>query len=199
MSNLENLKKALADEAAAQAAAVKAEAERRAEALRAEAAERAEGLRAEALAAARRESERLRRQAEAEERLLRRQKLLAAKAELVGRVMETALQRLVELPEEEYRALLLRLFVESAPEGRVAVALNRRDRERLGQAFLRRAEAELSAHGRRVELSLAPEPAGFKGGFQLKAEGFEVDCAMESLLQREADALEPEVARVLFG
>ncbi len=199
MSNLERLTEVLRGEAAEQAAKIEAEAERRVGEIRAEAEAKAERLRSEARATAQREVERRQRQAEAEARLLRRQTLLAAKAELVRRVMAEALQRLADLPEAQYRALLLRLIAGSAPAGRVTVALNRRDRERLGEAFVRQAAGELAGRGVRAELVLLPEPAGFAGGVRLAGPDFEVDCSLERLLELAADEVEPEVAKALFG
>lgn len=199
MSKLENLKKALADEAAEQASAIRAAAEEKARAIRAEAEAKAARLKAESLAAAGRELELRRRQAAAEERLLRRQAVLAAKAELVGRVIAEAGKRLAGLPDEEYRALIARLIEESAPEGSVMAAVNHRDRTRLGAAFFKQVAADLSSRGRRVEFALAAEPAEIGGGVKLKGENFEVDCSFERLLERAAETLEPEVAKALFG
>lgn len=199
MSNLENLKQTLADEAAAQAADIRATAERQAQAIRAEAEAKAHKLREEAREAAQREIELRRRQAAAEERLLARQAVLSAKAELVKRAIEKAREKLGELPDGQYRALVARLVEESSPDGRVTVVMNRQDQARLGEPFLQQVSAELAARGRRVELVLAAEPGNMDGGVRLVGRDCEVDCTFERLLEQAAEALEPEVARALFG
>jgi vacuolar-type H+-ATPase subunit E/Vma4 len=199
MSNLENLKRALWEEAAQQAAEIEAEAERRTGELAAEAEAKAERLRSEARAEAQREVERRQRQAEAEFRLLRRQTLLATKAELVRQVMAESLRRLTDLPETEYRALLLRLIAAAAPAGRVIVFLDAKDRERLGEELVRQAARELGTRGARTELVLSAAPEEFAGGVRLAGPEVEVDCSFERLLELAADEVEPEVAQVLFG
>lgn len=199
MSNLERLKETLAAEAAAQVAGIQAEAERRARTARAEAEAKAAQIRAEAVAAAEREIALRQRQAEAEERLFTRQAILTAKAGLVEEVLAEARQRLAGLPEPEYRELLTRLIADSVPEGKVTVVLNRRDHDRLGQAFLGLVAGELAARGHRVELVLAPEPGALDGGAKLVGPDFEVDLSLGRLLERVADSLEPEVAKALFG
>ncbi|MGE5553904.1 MAG: V-type ATP synthase subunit E [Betaproteobacteria bacterium] len=199
MSNLERLRETLAREAAEEAAEIRAEAERRAEEIRAEAEAKAERLMAEARAAAQQEIERRQRQLEAEVKLLRRQTLLATKAELVRQVMAEALRKLTDLPEAEYRELILHLIAGSTPRGRVTVVLNRRDRERFGEGFVKKNSRELAAGGIQAELVLSPEPAEFAGGVKLVGPDFEVDCSFERLLELVADEVEPEVAKVLFG
>ncbi|MDI6871221.1 MAG: V-type ATP synthase subunit E family protein [Bacillota bacterium] len=199
MSNLDRLRETLAGEAAGQAAEIRAEAERRAAEIRAEAGVQAERLRAEAVRAAQREIELRQRQSAAEERLLRRQALLEAKAELVGRAMTIALEKLADLPEEQYRALLSRLIEENAPDGQVTVVLNRRDQARLGEGFVKQVAGNLAARGRRVELVLSPAAEELAGGVKLVGRDFEVDCSLERLLELAAEAVEPEVAKVLFG
>lgn len=199
MSKLENLKKALADEAAAQASEIRAAAGRQAEAIRAEAEAKAARLKADSQAAAGREIELRQRQAAAEERLLRRQAVLAAKAELVGRAIEEAGKRLAELPDSEYRALVARLIEESAPEGSVTAAVSQRDLARLGADFFEQVGTNLTSRGRRVKFALAAQPVQIGGGVKLTGENFEVDCSFERLLERAAETLEPEVAKALFG
>jgi vacuolar-type H+-ATPase subunit E/Vma4 len=198
MSNLEQLRQTLAEEAAAQAAEVLAEAERRATAIRSEAETKAGRLRAEAVGAAERENEARDRQAEAEARLHRRQALLSAKAGLVGQVMAEARQKLAGLPEAEYRAFLAGLIAASAPRGRVTVTFGARDHDRLGQAFLDQMAADLATAGRSVQLILADRPGDFAAGVRLAGAEFEVDCAVHRLLERAAELVEPEVAKALF-
>ena len=58
---------------------------------------------------------------------------LAAKQEMLSRAYDKALEQLLNLPEQEYTALLADLAVKAAVTGREAVILSQKDRTRYGK------------------------------------------------------------------
>ena len=152
---------------------------------------------------------------------------LSAKQEMVGRAFDLALQKLVDLPEADYIALLARLAVEASRTGREQVIFSQKDRARYGKQVVTQANEILA---RRVApklpedltasragavldrvvtgasavlsgtgmLTLAEESRPMAGGLILRDGRVETNCSFEVLIHLQRDALSAEVARVLF-
>ena len=114
------------------------------------------------------------------------------------RSLPAAQRELVELPEEEWRRMMRRLLLDSAVCGTETLTVPAGQRERF-DGLLPEINEELQKRGRRGELKLAPEPAAIESGFILAGGDYTVDCSMGTLIAERRAALEPEVARVLFG
>ena len=152
---------------------------------------------------------------------------LSAKQEMVGRAFDLALQKLVDLPEADYIALLARLAVEAPRTGREQVIFSQKDRARYGKQVVTQANEILA---RRVApklpedltasragavldrvvtgasavlsgtgmLTLAEESRPMAGGLILRDGRVETNCSFEVLIRLQRGALSAEVAQVLF-
>ena len=152
---------------------------------------------------------------------------LSAKQEMVGRAFDLALQKLVDLPEADYLALLARLAVEASRTGREQVIFSQKDRARYGKQVVTQANEILA---RRVApklpedltasragavldrvvtgasavlsgtgmLTLAEESRPMAGGLILRDGRVETNCSFEVLIRLQRGALSAEVAQVLF-
>lgn len=138
-------------------------------------------------------------------RLEARKTLLAAKQDLVGRAFDLALKKLLELPDQEYIALLAKLAVAASRTGREQVILSQKDRSRYGKQAVTMANEMLAkkAGPRAAEsagmLTLAEEARPMAGGLILRDGRVETNCSFEVLIHLQRDALSAEVARVLFA
>lgn len=137
-------------------------------------------------------------------RLEARKTLLAAKQNLVGQAFDLALKKLLELPDQEYIALLAKLAVAASRTGREQVILSQKDRSRYGKQAVTMANDMLAkkAGPRAAEsagmLTLAEESRPMAGGLILRDGRVETNCSFEVLIHLQRDALSAEVARVLF-
>ena len=137
-------------------------------------------------------------------RLEARKTLLAAKQDLVGQAFDLALKKLLELPDQEYIALLAKLAVAASRTGREQVILSQKDRSRYGKQAVTMANDMLAkkAGPRAAEsagmLTLAGESRPMAGGLILRDGRVETNCSFEVLIHLQRDALSAEVARVLF-
>ena len=137
-------------------------------------------------------------------RLEARKTLLAAKQALVGQAFDLALKKLLELPDQEYIALLAKLAVAASRTGREQVILSQKDRSRYGKQAVTMANDMLAkkAGPRAAEsagmLTLAEESRPMAGGLILRDGRVETNCSFEVLIHLQRDALSAEVARVLF-
>ena len=137
-------------------------------------------------------------------RLEARKTLLAAKQDLVGQAFDLALKKLLELPDQEYIALLAKLAMAASRTGREQVILSQKDRSRYGKQAVTMANDMLAkkAGPRAAEsagmLTLAGEARPMAGGLILRDGRVETNCSFEVLIHLQRDALSAEVARVLF-
>ena len=138
-------------------------------------------------------------------RLEARKTLLAAKQDLVGQAFDLALKKLLELPDQEYIALLAKLAVAASRTGREQVILSQKDRSRYGKQAVTMANEMLAkkAGPRAAEsagmLTLAGESRPMAGGLILRDGKVETNCSFEVLIHLQRDALSAEVARALFA
>lgn len=138
-------------------------------------------------------------------RLEARKTLLAAKQDLVGQAFDLALKKLLELPDQEYIALLAKLAVAASRTGREQVIFSQKDRSRYGKQAVTMANDMLAKKvGPRAAesagmLTLAGESRPMAGGLILRDGRVETNCSFEVLIHLQRDALSAEVARALFA
>ena len=138
-------------------------------------------------------------------RLEARKTLLAAKQDLVGQAFDLALKKLLELPDQEYIALLAKLAVAASRTGREQVIFSQKDRSRYGKQAVTMANDMLAkkAGPRAAEsagmLTLAEESRPMAGGLILRDGRVETNCSFEVLIHLQRDTLSAEVARALFA
>lgn len=123
-----------------------------------------------------------------------RKGVLSQKQALVEESFDRALDTLTQLPEEEYRALLIRLAAEAAGAGGGELVFSESDRALHGRAVLEGANEKLG----REALSLSDETGSFKGGFILRSGSMEVNCSLELILDMKKEELSSRIARMLF-
>ena len=124
-----------------------------------------------------------------------RKALLAVKQDMVSESFDRAAELLVNLPEEQYVALLARLAAEGSVTGDEQIVLNARDRKAVGEKVCAAANEKLK-DGR---LTLAPDCGDFKGGLILRRGNIEVNCTAELLVELCRGDIASELAQVLFG
>jgi V/A-type H+-transporting ATPase subunit E len=182
-------------DAAAQADAILAQAEKQCAEIREGYERRAKDAYAEKIrAGVKANQDRL----ESVERLARmegRKSVLALKQDMVSKSFDMAVDKLVELPEEQYVALLAKLAAQASVTGDEQVVLNARDREKIGPAVVAAANAKLNGG----KLTLSDETGAFKGGLLLRRGSIEANCTVELLVELCRGEMAAELAKVLFA
>ena len=123
-----------------------------------------------------------------------RRDILATKQELIGRAFDLALEKLLELPEKEYVALLADLAVEASSTGKEAIIFSQKDRTRYGKTVVTQANEKLGGG----HLTLSEQTRPIKGGLILQDSQVETNCSFEVLIHLQRNTLSAEVAQVLF-
>lgn len=195
MNGIDKLTRQITEQAQAEIDAVMAQAQAEADAVTADYARRAQAeadeIRAKGEAAAAQREERLLSMADMEGR----KNLLAAKQEMLTRAFDLALDKLCELPEEEYVALLARLAVSAASTGTEQLILSQRDRTRVGKAVVSAANAALP----NGQLTLSEQTRPIRGGVILSSGKVEINCSFEALIRTKRGEIAGEAANVLFA
>ena len=129
-----------------------------------------------------------------EAKMQARRDILATKQELIGRAFDLALEKLLELPEKEYVALLSALAVKAASTGKEAIIFSQKDRTRYGKTVVTQANEKLGGG----HLTLSEQTRPIKGGLILQDSQVETNCSFEVLIHLQRNTLSAEVAQVLF-
>ena len=129
-----------------------------------------------------------------EAKMQARRDILATKQELIGRAFDLALEKLLELPEKEYVALLSDLAVKASSTKKEAVIFSQKDRTRYGKTVVTQANEKLGGG----HLTLSEQTRPIKGGLILQDSQVETNCSFEVLIHLQRNTLSAEVAQVLF-
>lgn len=140
-----------------------------------------------------------RRQASVSAGLEYRKEVLKEKRKLMEDCFLAALDELLALPGDEYRALIREMLLNLVTGGEQRVLISSDDEKRIDQKFLDRVNEEMKKIGRTGHLKLDGVSPNIRGGFVLRTEEVEVDCSFASVLNQLRDQLQTEVAGILFG
>ena len=201
---------------------------------RAEAAEIAAKYQGEAKAAAeeilaqgRRAAEERAKHLESMTQMECRKAVLTAKQDVIEEALQAAHKQLLDLPREQYVALLAKLAVQASATGREKLIFSAKDHIEVGRAVVAAANGQLakaaapklpgevagSKAGAILDkvvsgasailsgtamLTLAEETRPMDGGFILSDGAVEVNCTFDTLIRLQRGALAGEVAKALF-
>lgn len=156
-----------------------------------------------------------------------RKAVLAAKQDVIEEAFQAAHKKLLDLPTEQYVALLAELATNASATGREKLIFSEADRAQVGKAVVAAANRKLaeavapklpeevadSKAGAILDkvvsgasailngtgmLTLAEETRPMDGGFILSDGAVEVNCTFDTLIRLQRGALAGEVAKVLF-
>ncbi len=199
MKGTERIIEHIRSDAQAQADAVLAQAEHQCADIRAEYDRKAKELYGELIRAGVKDCEDKNDSIDRIARMEARKGMLAVKQEMVSACFDRALEKITELPEEEYVDFLAKLACSSSVTGDEQIVLNARDREAVGAKTVEEANALLKMAGRKHSLTLAADCGGFAGGLVLKRGNIEDNCTVELLIDLCRGEMSSKVAQVLFG
>lgn len=123
-------------------------------------------------------------------RLEARKMQLEEKQKAIEKAFEKSLDMLTHHPE--YTSILETLLLEVARGGEELI-LSPRDRERLGDSFLKKINEKMNG-----EIVLSKETRDIAGGFILRTPEMEINESFEERIRALRDEIEADVARTLF-
>ncbi len=121
---------------------------------------------------------------------------LAAKQACLDEAFAKAQKQLLALPDDKYAELLAKMAVKASATGKEEVLLNAKDRKRVGEQVVAKANELLRRKGK---LTLAEDTRPMEGGLTLRSGSVEVNCAFETELRALRDDMASEIAAILFA
>ncbi len=122
---------------------------------------------------------------------------LAEKAKILDDVFVKAEQQIRTLPDEQYRAMITKLMLDSVQTGHEEVIIDVNEK-RIDQQFISKVNQQLASKGKgNLKLSSERRPIG--GGFILRKGKIQDNASLKVLLGRARSKLEIELAKGLFG
>ena len=196
MNGLENITKAIADEAEAQAQDIAKQADEQCDKILSEAKLAAQAEVDKINAAAEQKVNSIMQSAESFSTLDMKNAQLKAKMQLINEVFGGAVKYLCKLPDDEYFGCVNRLITENALPQSGKLILNSRDLARLPSGFMSMVSSNLSGG----ELALENSPNdGIIGGCVLKYGDIEINLSFEQIILSQREQLVDKVNRALFG
>ena len=125
-----------------------------------------------------------------------RKRLLAAQRKIEQEVIDKALSRLRQLPDDEYFGVIKKLCVKYA-RGNGELLLSKADKKRLPSDFTASLNRELSKKG--ASLTVAEDCAKIDGGFILRYGGIEENCSFSALAEEKRDDILDRLNSMLFS
>lgn len=198
MSNLNNLTSKILKDAEGKRDTILNQAKAEGEAIVSKNVKRAEAISNETIEKANVESEVRKARVISNAKLTIRNNQLQAKQEVIGKVFETAIERLNNLSTEEYVAFIETTLKSLDLDGTETIIINDKDKDVFNVKFLTDLNKELMAQGKKGEISLNTT-GNFKGGFVLDRNGIQINNTFESLVNSLRSELEFEVTKALFN
>jgi len=128
---------------------------------------------------------------------LARQMALKEKQDLISQAFDRAMAELRDMPDEEYRAILLRTAVRECAGGE-EVVLGQEDLPRVGQDFASDVNRALREAGKPEISGVVLALGSLGGGLLLRKGGIVANFTFPAALKKIRDDLEIEVAGLLF-
>lgn len=127
----------------------------------------------------------------------KRTAVLKAKQDLIGELLAKAYERIINMSDEKYFAILEDMLAKSVLPEKGTMILNERDFKRIPEGFEKRVDEIAASKG--GQLTLANETRKLDGGFVLVYGGIEENCTFKALFQSRKEELQDLVHRELFG
>ena len=198
MSGLEKIRDRIIRDAEDTAAEKMKEAEEKARGIKSEAVREADGIADSVRVKAESEIKAYGERVDSSIDLEHRTRLLAAKQEIIGDVIEEAKRRILALSDREYFDLLLKLMEKNMRKGEEGVIyFSEEDHARIPSGFSFEVKEMAEKDG--GDLTISGECRKIGPGFVLSYGGIEENCTLDALFAEKKDDLTDIVRTILFS
>ena len=125
--------------------------------------------------------------------------VLAMKQESVAHVFEETVNKLCNLPEEQYIDFMAKQAGLAASTGLEEIVFNAKDKAGCAKAVTKAANEILKKRGLLPKLTISEQTGNFRGGLMVKQGDIEVNCTVEKLVELSKGELAPQLAELLFA
>lgn len=122
---------------------------------------------------------------------------LAEKRKILDEVFKQARQRLLSLPDDQYRGLVAKLMLEAVETGEEEILVDGKD-SRINEELISQVNEKLGPD-RKGNLKLSDEKMEIGGGFVLRRDRVKTNVSVDILLDQARKEMEIELAKDLFS
>ena len=119
--------------------------------------------------------------------------LLFTKQDIISRMLNTAIELVKNLPDDEYFTLILKMVEKYSLPQDGTVRFGKKDLDRMPKGFID--SVNRSSKGK---LTLSDEPAVIDAGFVLIYGGIDENCSFDAIFAGESETLNDKAGRLLF-
>jgi V/A-type H+-transporting ATPase subunit E len=197
MTGLENILKAIEDEAQSGADAIISDAKKQADDILSAAKQEAELKCAQIAQKTSDEIKSIISRAESAAALQEKKAILEAKQQIINETISKARASLSVLPDTEYTEIILKLIKKYAHNSQGRILFSASDRKRFPADFIGRINTALSGKTG-AALTLSDNAADINGGFLLVYGDIEENCSFDALFEASKEDLQDKVNSFLF-
>ena len=110
-----------------------------------------------------------------------RKEVLRAKQDMVEAAFQKAMDKVTQLPDNEYQKLIEEMVIRAATKGTGEIVMSEKDSKRMNADFLNNINKRLKASGINGSLTLSKDHIKTAGGFILRSVDMEVNSTLEIL------------------
>ena len=122
---------------------------------------------------------------------------LMVKREMVNKAFDMAYDSLCSLKAKDYDEIVIKMMLEAVESGDEEVVAG--TDKKIGQKLVDKVNKKLAAQKRTGNLTLSKDTGDFAGGFVLRRNGIETNCTFDMLINQIKPNIESEVAKILFN
>ena len=123
---------------------------------------------------------------------------LQAKQEIVEEAFTKTLEKINNLPVDQYQNILVNMIVNTVSTGNEEVIVSDKDKTRLGTDFIQTVNNQLKDKGINGKIILSNESRGIDSGFVVKMGDVEINNSFTAIIRMQRDKLESDVVKALF-
>ncbi len=122
---------------------------------------------------------------------------LMVKREMVDEAFNMAFDSLCKLTENDYKEIVIAMMLDAVDRGKEEVVAGAD--KKIDQKVLDEVNKQLISKNQTGQLTLSKDIGDFNGGFILRNEGIETNCTFKMLINQIKPQIESKVAGILFG
>jgi V/A-type H+-transporting ATPase subunit E len=199
MMGMERIKAKILEDSENKAGQILEQARQQAEEIKNDALKESESIRAKRLEDAEVDGKEIYRRMLSAAALEGRKELLKAKQEVVGACFDSAMQKIISLPDNDYQKLIEDMVLDAAKNEEGEILLAEQSKQRLNKDFLRNINTRVASLGNSAKLVLSDECVKSAGGFVIRYGEMEINSTFEIMFEMLKPELENDVVGMLFS
>jgi V/A-type H+-transporting ATPase subunit E len=199
MSNLKNLSSKIVEDASNKAEAMLKEAKDNGTSIIASKVKSAKALELQLLEKAKIEASTAKQRIISSTKLTVRNEKLVAMQEIIDKVFQGALEKLLVISDKEYLELIKSYLLSMPIAGNEELIIPTKFRNVFSEEYLSEINAALNASGKIGEMKLSSGERNVNSGFIVMKKGIEINNTFENLVNSLRDELEAEIVKELFN